>query len=144
MNWKGSTEQSVLHFKEQFRQLDEVSPPNEILPFTTRLTILQTAVHAIPELRIVETMEEFLSLTSFSTDSTIMTATLPSFIMLASGMIKASNRSLLLLPELHINIPHCCNTLPVLSPLLYTLKGSSTMINRLGRKSKKWFNNRTK
>ena len=35
------------------------------------LTLLQTAVHAIPELRMVETMKEFLALTSFSTDSSI-------------------------------------------------------------------------
>ena len=63
-SWKGTTEQFILHFNEQFRQLDEVSPPEESLPFTTRLTLLQTAVHSIPELRIVETMEEFISLSS--------------------------------------------------------------------------------
>ena len=49
--------------------MDEVSPPNESLPFTTWLSLLQTAVHAILELRKVETMEEFLSINSFSTDS---------------------------------------------------------------------------
>ena len=63
-SWKGTTEQFILHFNEQFRQLDEVSPPEESLPFTTRLTLLQTAVHNIPELRMVETMEEFISLSS--------------------------------------------------------------------------------
>ena len=63
-SWKGTTEQFILHFNEQFRQLDEVSPPEESLPYTTRLTLLQTAVHNIPELRIVETMEEFISLSS--------------------------------------------------------------------------------
>ena len=26
-SWKGTTEQFILHFNEQFRQLDEVSPP---------------------------------------------------------------------------------------------------------------------
>ena len=61
-SWKGTTEQFILHFNEQFRQLDEVSPPEESLPYTTRLTLLQTAVHNIPELRMVETMEEFISL----------------------------------------------------------------------------------
>ena len=45
-----TTEQFLLHFIQQFRQLDEVSPPDEILPYTTRLTLLQTAVHAIPGL----------------------------------------------------------------------------------------------
>ena len=63
-SWKGTTEQFILHFNEQFRQLDEVSPPEESLPFTTRLTLLQTAVHNIPELRMVETMKEFISLSS--------------------------------------------------------------------------------
>ena len=60
----GTTEQFILHFNEQFRQLDEVSPPEESLPCATRLTLLQTAVHNIPELRMVETMEAFISLSS--------------------------------------------------------------------------------
>ena len=63
-SWWGTTEQFILHFNEQFRQLDEVSPSEESLPYTTRLTLLQTAVHDIPELRMVETMEEFISLSS--------------------------------------------------------------------------------
>ena len=63
-SWKGTTEQFILHFNEQLRQLDEVSPPEESLPYTTRLTLLQTAVHNIPELRMLETMEEFISLSS--------------------------------------------------------------------------------
>ena len=45
-------------------KLDEVSPPEESLPYTTRLTLLQNAVHNIPELRMDETMEEFISLSS--------------------------------------------------------------------------------
>ena len=60
-SWKGTTEQFILHFN---RQLDEVSPPEESSPYTSRLTLLQTAVHNIPELRMVETMEEFISLSS--------------------------------------------------------------------------------
>ena len=63
-SWKGTTMQFILHFNEQFRQLDEVSPPEESLPYTTILTLLQTAVHNIPELRMVETMEEFIRLSS--------------------------------------------------------------------------------
>ena len=53
-SWKGTTEQFILLFNEQFRQLDEVPPPEESLPYTTRLTLLQTAVHNIPELRMVK------------------------------------------------------------------------------------------
>ena len=63
-SWKGTTEQFILHFNEQFRQLDEVTLPEESLPYTTRLTLLQTVVHNIPELRMVETMEEWISLSS--------------------------------------------------------------------------------
>ena len=41
-SWKGTTEQFILHFNEQFRQLDEVSPPEESLPFTTSSKLLST------------------------------------------------------------------------------------------------------
>ena len=59
-SWKGTTEQFVLHFHEQFRQLDEITPQNEHLPHSGRLTLLQTAARSVPELRIVETMEEYV------------------------------------------------------------------------------------
>ena len=70
-SWKGTTEQFILHFNELFRQLNEVSPPEESLPYTIRLTLLQTALHDIPKLRMVETLEEFISL-SFSTPGPTM------------------------------------------------------------------------
>ena len=70
-SWKGITEQFIPHFNEQFRQLDEVSLPEESLPYTTRLTLLQTAVHNIPKLRMVETMEEFISLSSSTPGPTL-------------------------------------------------------------------------
>ena len=70
-SWWGTTELFVLHFNEQFRQLDEVSPTEESLPYTTRLTLIQTAVHNVPELRMVETMDEFLSLSSTTPGPTI-------------------------------------------------------------------------
>ena len=65
-SWKGTTEQFVLHFHEQFRQLEELTPLGEQLPHSARLTLLQTAVRSVPELRIVETMEEYRSLTHSS------------------------------------------------------------------------------
>ena len=52
-NFKGTTEQFVLHFNEQFRQLDE----------KVKLTLLQTAVRSINDHRIVETLDEFQSTT---------------------------------------------------------------------------------
>ena len=60
-NFKGTTEQFVLHFNEQFRQLDEISEDSEKLPPTVKLTLLQTAVRSINDLRIVETLDEFQS-----------------------------------------------------------------------------------
>ena len=62
-NFKGTTEQFVLDFNEQFRQLDEISEDSEKLPPTVKLTLLQTAVRSINELRIVETLDEFQSTT---------------------------------------------------------------------------------
>ena len=61
--FKGTTEQFVLHFNEQFRQLEEISEDDERLPPTVKLTLLQTAVRSINDLRIVETLDEFQSTT---------------------------------------------------------------------------------
>ena len=47
-SWNGTTEQFVLHFHEQFRQLDEVTPLKEHLPHSVRLTLLHTAVRSVP------------------------------------------------------------------------------------------------
>ena len=62
-NFKGTTEQFVLHFNEQYRQLDEISDDSEKLPPTVKLTLLQTAVRSINGLRIIETLDEFQSTT---------------------------------------------------------------------------------
>ena len=62
-NFKGTTEQFVLDFIEQFRQLDEISDDSEKLPPTVKLTLLQTAVRSINDLRIVETLDEVQSAT---------------------------------------------------------------------------------
>ena len=62
-NFKGTTEQFVLHFNEQFRQLEEISDDSEKLPPTVKLTLLQIAVRSINDLRIVETLDEFQSTT---------------------------------------------------------------------------------
>ena len=62
-NFKGTTEQFVLHFNEQFRILDEISEDSEKLPPTVKLTLLQTAVRSINDLRIIETLDEFQSTT---------------------------------------------------------------------------------
>ena len=62
-NFKGTTEQFVLHLNEQFRQLDEFSEDSEKLSPTVKLTLHQTAVRSINDLRIVETLDEYQSTT---------------------------------------------------------------------------------
>ena len=62
-NCKGTTEQFVLHFNEQLRQLEEIAEESEKLPPTVKLTLLQIAVRSINDLRIVETLDEFQSTT---------------------------------------------------------------------------------
>ena len=83
-NFKGTTEQFVLHFNEQFRQLEEISEDDERLPPTVKLTLLQTAVRSINDLRIVETLDEFQSTThghgsstSLSYDTTMTYSSMP-------------------------------------------------------------------
>ena len=61
--FKGTTEQFVFHFNEQFRQLDNISDDSKKLQPTVKLTLLQTAVRNINDLRIVETLDEFPSTT---------------------------------------------------------------------------------
>ena len=69
-NFNGTTEQFVLLFNEQFRQLEEISEDDERLPPTVKLTLLQTAVRSINDLRIVETLDEFQSTTHGHASST--------------------------------------------------------------------------
>ena len=62
-NLKETTEQFMLHFNEQFRQLDEISDDSEKIPPTVKLALLQTAVRSINDLRMIETLAEFQSTT---------------------------------------------------------------------------------
>ena len=122
-SWKGTTEQCILHFNEQFRQLDEVSPPEESLPYTTRLTLLQTAVHNIPELRMVETMEEFISLSSTTPGLTMGYGNYLTLLqMLASDTIAISNLGHLQPLELPTNMTYLLTILTTLSPGLLLLR----------------------
>ena len=43
-NYKGTTEQFVLHFNHQFRQLEEISAESEHFPPQIKLQLLQNAV----------------------------------------------------------------------------------------------------
>ena len=71
-NFKGTTEQFVLHFNEKFRLLDEISQDSEKLQPTVKLTFLQSAVRSINDLRIVETLDEFQSTTYGHGSSTLL------------------------------------------------------------------------
>ena len=63
-NYKGTTDQSVLHFNEQFRQSDDISDLSEHFPPKFKLQLLQNAVWPNNDLRIVETLDEFQSITT--------------------------------------------------------------------------------
>ena len=63
-NYKGTTEQFVLHFNEQFRQLEEISEESEHFPPQIKLQLLQNAVRPNNDLGIVETLDEFQSTTT--------------------------------------------------------------------------------
>ena len=63
-NYKGTTEQFVLHFNEQLRQLEEISDPSEHFSPKIKLQLLPNAVRLIDDLRIVETLDEFQSITT--------------------------------------------------------------------------------
>ena len=63
-NYKGTTKQFVLHFNEQFRQLEEISDESEHFPPQIKLQLLLNAVRPINDLRIVETFDEFQSITT--------------------------------------------------------------------------------
>ena len=63
-NYKGTTEQFVLHFNEHFRQLEEISEESEHFPPQIKLQLLQNTVRPINDLRIVETLDEFQFITT--------------------------------------------------------------------------------
>ena len=64
--FRGTTQQFVLHFNEQFRRLDELTDLSERMPDTIKMALLQNAVRDIPQLSIVETVDEYTSTTSGS------------------------------------------------------------------------------
>ena len=63
-SYTGTKEQFVLHFNEQFRQLEGISEESEHFPPQIKLQLLQNAVRPINDMRIVETLDEFQSITT--------------------------------------------------------------------------------
>ena len=62
--FRGTTQQFVLHFNEQFRRLDELTDLSERMPDSIKMALLQNAVKDIPQLSIVETLDEYTSTAS--------------------------------------------------------------------------------
>ena len=62
--FRGTTQQFVLHFNEQFRRLDELTDLSERMTDSIKMALLQNAVKDIPQLSIVETLDECTSTTS--------------------------------------------------------------------------------
>ena len=53
--FRGTTQQFVLHFNEQVRRLDEPNDLSERIPDSIKVALLHNAVKDIPQLSIVET-----------------------------------------------------------------------------------------
>ena len=61
--FRGTTQQFVRHFNEQFRRLDDLTDISERMPDSIKMALLQNAVKDIPQLSIAETLDEYTSTT---------------------------------------------------------------------------------
>ena len=73
--FRGTSQQFVLHFNEQFRRLDELIDLSERVPESIKRALVQYAVKDIPQLSIVETLDEYISNTSGTGTCTQLTYT---------------------------------------------------------------------
>ena len=73
--FRGACQQFVLHFNEQFRRLDELTDLTERMPESIKMALLQNADKDIPQLSIVETLDEYTSTTSGAGSWTHLTYT---------------------------------------------------------------------
>ena len=64
--FRGTTQQFVLHFNELFRRLDEHTDLSQRMPDSIKMALLQNDIKDIPQLSIVETLDEYTSTTSGS------------------------------------------------------------------------------
>ena len=77
-----TTQQFVLHFNEQLRRLDELTDLSERMQDSIKMALLQNAVKDIPQLCIVETLDEYTSTTSGDGSFTHPTTTSSSILVL--------------------------------------------------------------
>ena len=61
--FRGATQQFDLHFNGQFRRLNGLTDITEMMPESIKMALLQNAVKDIPQLSIVETLDEYTSTT---------------------------------------------------------------------------------
>ena len=73
--FRGTSQHFVLHFNEQFRRLDELTDLTERMPESIKMALLQNAVKNIPQLSIVEILDEYTSTTSGNGSDTHLTYT---------------------------------------------------------------------
>ena len=73
--FRGTYQQFVLHFNEQFRRLDELTDQAEKIPESIKMPLLQNAVKDIPQLSIDEILDEYTSTTSGTGSCTQLTYT---------------------------------------------------------------------
>ena len=87
--FRRTTQQFVLHFNEQFRRLDDLTDITERMPESIKMALHQNAVKDIPQLSIVETLDDYTQQPvgmDHSHTSTIHLTTISSS-MLVSDMI---------------------------------------------------------
>ena len=65
-NWRGTTTQFLLRFKEQLKLLDWLVSLDEQLPDSSRMAFLQQAVEGVPDLRIVRILDGVMTANSGS------------------------------------------------------------------------------
>ena len=73
--FRGTSEQFVLHFNEQFGRLDELTDLAERMPESIKMVLFQNTVKDIPQLSIVETLDEYTYTTSGAGSCTQLTYT---------------------------------------------------------------------
>ena len=92
--FRGTSQQFVLHFNEQFRRLDELTDLAERMPESIKMALLQNAVKDIPQLSIVEILDEYTSTTSGAGSCTQLTYTFYYNLLInACGRYDATNTS---------------------------------------------------
>ena len=66
-NWKGTTRQVLIHFKEKLHLLDSLVPDTDKIPETVRITFFQIAVQKNHDLRQIHVLDSVWRLKTGST-----------------------------------------------------------------------------